>query len=616
MNGPDPTSQDPNRDPRIGTLVANGYTILWRCDSWVEVMARSGGESFVGRGITPSEAVDRLVAEMFPCALGKRLLEQAIPATTTDGPMEVCEADPPRVDSPASTLLASLVADRPPDTTTARVEPLPTGESEPVQVAPPSASVDPATPRIPVAAVQRREEDELQSATDSLDELLREIRDQLPRIYLSAPVKVRSAVRYWIASARAVEEGQWQPQVFSRVQQVAQLLGQICAEVWPGTVQGLRIDATPYDTTRGRCFTWAEAADHETGYLGRLDAQQSEQGLDEFGYADSGYGSPRPKEVEAVLSRVENELARGEAHPRNRVSLNTLVKSAARLRWIREHRPGEIRWGRAMGTLRRQYSLLSGEEQEQLGQWLDPLYTPPVPWGQLIDAGETASENRYQRLKSIERLAELLDAIPLDSEDPEQLLAWIQEVGAHLPVAEIARQLEPAADRVLALDPLAAAVRRDRRRIRQLQSLLGVAGTTDVDATPFDPEEPGEEPEQITEASRDLEVIRAKVKAAVAGREAILVSNRVDHSLAASLEKSLELSLEIIEATPRRIDAAAERIQNRSIDLVLYATGFAAHKDVNKLAKAAKLAGIPFVKTARSRPLACLLAMARDLGLV
>lgn len=603
MDHTEPRPPDiPDRDTLGPLLERHGYRLVWREHAWTEVLATREGENWLGRGITSGEALADLVARMCPSRLGRNLLLQACGEPAVEPAPEPLEAEA------GNRVIHREPAPAGPDPEAAGEH---AGGSGPAGITRIAEAGSGAAPAEPDSA------NELLVALESLNGLIQEIREQLPRLHLSAPPRIRAAVRYWIAVARSWEDRlPWNQQVSGRVQQVAQLLGRVCADLWPGTVPSLRIDATPYEATRGRCVTWTEVAAHEERRIRDLDSQRTSQGLDEYGFGDSGFGSPRPADPEAILAGTEGMLAGAGPDLQGKLPVGTLTKAAARLRWIRSHRPDPIRWGKAMGLLRRQYVQLPEAQRGLLGQWLDPAFTPSAPWGQILDTGDLDTENRYRHQKALEQFAELMDSLPDDATDRDTLLSWIVAAGAHLAGAEIAGLLEPVSAAVLALDPECAEDRGVRRRLRRLQALLShePGPAEDPDGSGHEPEDEEETP-PITEAARELELLRARVRAQVSGKRALLISNRVDHQLADRLEGDLGILLEIDEASPRRIDAAAERIQHGTVDLLLYATGFASHKDVNKLAGAARLAKVPFIKVARGRPQACLLALARDLGL-
>ena len=105
------------------------------------------------------------------------------------------------------------------------------------------------------------------------------------------------------------------------------------------------------------------------------------------------------------------------------------------------------------------------------------------------------------------------------------------------------------------------------------------------------------------------------MRARTNGKRALFVSNREDPALKAKLEELLGLELHWYEATPRRVDAACERIARGGLDFVLSATGFQHHAVDDAITKAAKSARVTIVRVNRGRPVACVRALARELGI-
>ena len=105
------------------------------------------------------------------------------------------------------------------------------------------------------------------------------------------------------------------------------------------------------------------------------------------------------------------------------------------------------------------------------------------------------------------------------------------------------------------------------------------------------------------------------MRARVRGKSALFVSNRDDPDLKAKLEEQLGLDISWCDGNPRKVQAQCESIARRSYDLVLIATGFQAHTIDGILARAARAGGVPYVRVFKGRPLACVRALARSLGM-
>jgi hypothetical protein len=98
------------------------------------------------------------------------------------------------------------------------------------------------------------------------------------------------------------------------------------------------------------------------------------------------------------------------------------------------------------------------------------------------------------------------------------------------------------------------------------------------------------------------------------GRRAVFVTNRNDPELQRRLSDACAFgALDWAESEPRRIDAVADAIASKRYDLVIAATGFLNHTVDEKLSRACRGAGVPYVRANRGRVGACMRALARDL---
>jgi hypothetical protein len=100
--------------------------------------------------------------------------------------------------------------------------------------------------------------------------------------------------------------------------------------------------------------------------------------------------------------------------------------------------------------------------------------------------------------------------------------------------------------------------------------------------------------------ARAGELVR-RVRLAVDGEVALFVSNRHEPQLKHKLETELGLELDWCVLNPRRLQAAAERVRCGRYSLIIVATGFVSHSVERVLGKAAKSAGVPFVRARRGR---------------
>ena len=171
-------------------------------------------------------------------------------------------------------------------------------------------------------------------------------------------------------------------------------------------------------------------------------------------------------------------------------------------------------------------------------------------------------------------------------------------------------------------DALPDADRRLRRRLRDLKAHLRNA--SDLGAADHPEPDSDDDTVQVSHAALagagvGEEVLddslTALVRARVRGKSALFVSNRDDPDLKARLEEKLGLEITWCDGNPRKVQAQCESISRRSYDLVLIATGFQAHMIDGILARAARAGGVPYVRVFKGRPLACVRALARTLGL-
>lgn len=105
---------------------------------------------------------------------------------------------------------------------------------------------------------------------------------------------------------------------------------------------------------------------------------------------------------------------------------------------------------------------------------------------------------------------------------------------------------------------------------------------------------------ETNRCARVGELVR-RVQLAVRGKAALFVSNRDDPQLERALETELGLELDWCVLNPRRMQAAAQRVRCGRYSLVIVATGFVSHSVDRVLGKAAKSAGVPFVRARRGR---------------
>ena len=146
-----------------------------------------------------------------------------------------------------------------------------------------------------------------------------------------------------------------------------------------------------------------------------------------------------------------------------------------------------------------------------------------------------------------------------------------------------------------------------RSRVRRLQKRL--AGRPD--------EDPNSDEGLLSDNAPDpAEILCEDVMPYTSGKRTLFISNREDPHLRAMLEDKLGLDLQWsqIDGSPRRVESSCASIRGKTYDLVLMATGFAAHKTEIKIKRTCRTVGVPYVSVNKGRPISCARALARAYG--
>lgn len=650
---------------RVAILEGLGYQVAFREDGFVSC-AIWGPDRWHGVGPTKATALSDALSKMFPSRAAARMLSGHVDALEADqaapplGPDEDVRIDgaagTPTPEPAAATtydgsapathsaanghVVEAHVDDVPPVAATLPAER--TGDPEPLVVAdePAQAAAEPApqaasTPATATAAAMRvddaRREAERRAADEQRRKALREeakarlaalrgtIDDQRDGVCRAAPDLLRAQLHAWICSARAEEEASGgDPYVAKGVHDIARTLSEIAKRTWPGSVNALMKDSMPEDATAGHARSWRDAAAAATADLAALRASFKRARCDDLGYVDATTrGTSRAAaddaldELETVLATIGGPLDGRYDAPRGDVDVRPLVAAAIRLRSFRLVVEDGARWGTAMGRLRR-LSRDLGPAARVLRDAIDPSSAPGAESTSRVAGGEPVAQGDDAEADALAALASLLDDAPSADDSHDVVLAWIAQAVDHLPTTELAANLAAVAPTVAAIDVAAIADRRIRRRVRDVQGALNGAHargapSSDEDAAADDA------PAHARHAA--LAALRAEVRAHTNGKRALFVSNRPDPQLARAIEDTLGVDVSWCESTPRRIDAERERIAQHRYDIVLAATGFLDHTHANEIARAAKNADVLHVRVDRGRPLACVLAIARDLGI-
>lgn len=460
---------------------------------------------------------------------------------------------------------------------------------------------------------------------------------------LWTPDRQRLLLLGWISHARSVQDAaRGDPLVHARVAALARDLAKLSNTWWPGTVGALRLDTAPCDcagdlsSAEGESpRTWLEVAQAAEERLARIEAEDQAAGRDEFGWADAAYLDPAPPDPETRLRAIALELdrltepvaRRNSSRPTRdalvRVESEAWEKIASRARWLRSSATDIEAWGKIVGTLRWVAANLPSQRCERLHTLLDPASQPPRAWA--LVCGWDPEKRARQRLKK-----DVLARAPQAEDHPAMagVLAWVREAVAvsEIEYARIATILSPFADMVTAIDASSFSKDRPHRnRLRKIQEVLR-ASSTSAPASPASPKdaEPTSESYEIEapEGGADAspaptreEVLLAALRPRTSGKRALFVTNRNDPTLVDKLRELFAFeSIEACDVQPRRVAAKAQSVASHSYDFVLAATGFIPHKVDALLVEACRAADTLYVRVNRGRPQACILGLARELG--
>ncbi|HEY8378853.1 MAG TPA: hypothetical protein VIK91_20315, partial [Nannocystis sp.] len=242
-------------------LADGGYRSATYTHQWTEVLIWRDGERWLGRGPDRDSALEDALAQMFPSAAARQLLERF-----RDGLQEPARA---------------------PAVAPAQAQPAP--EPTPAPVAEPEPPRSPIVGRIqlptyPAAAVAE--------ARETLEEILKDIQDMRPDFALMSPRYQKVHMLAWISRARSFDEQfQGEHKITVLVRRIAHELTNLSKTLWPGSVQALQMNAVPACVvtelglkTLHAPKTWAEA--HEFVQNHRERALVSDVPVDDYGWAD------------------------------------------------------------------------------------------------------------------------------------------------------------------------------------------------------------------------------------------------------------------------------------------------------------------------------------------
>ncbi len=603
-----------------GLLREHGYRGLQRQHGWHECLLWRGEERWVGHGEDPASALAHVLAQMFPSAVARALWD----AASAGQPIAAAAA------GAASTESESESESDPAAAASAPPAPVPiTAESRNFELPKVGTRLILPLPAYPPAAVAE--------ARDTLDDILKEIADARPDFALMAPRHQKVHMLGWICRARGLDEQfAGEHKVTILVRRVAHELTNISKIMWPGSVQALQMSARP-DCVVGELGlkslqmprTWNDASEFVQQHRDR--ALVGDVPLDDYGWADDlrrtvpedprGLLREAQQAVEALGGPVQEPPPRHLTVAPEELSTDSIEQLAKHVQHLRAIRIATLQpelWGCIMGRMRWLGGRL-GDRAHNLKKWLDPEFRPPVDNSRATAAQHDQQRQRQQAVRS-EREALLAEPVTAAAD----LGAWLVKAFDAYNTPDVAALAEPLRAAVLALedDGLPEADRRIRRRLRDLKNHL--RHTDGSSARPVDGEDLGpaeaddgasKQPELTSDDDEPDDSLSAMVRSRVEGKSALFVSNRDDPDLKARLEERLGLDITWCDGNPRKVQAQCESISRRSYDLVLIATGFQAHTIDGILARAARAGGVPYVRVFKGRPLACVRALARSLGL-
>jgi hypothetical protein len=635
----------PTSERTLVYLRRAGYGVIFRIQGWAECLVSLAEERWVGHGETEGESLDDALRQMLPSRLARSAFEAQI-----RGPIDA--PAPGVVDEPAPSSAPGL------DATVAPAAPITSATSEPIEAAalpehpavaealeaPPSTTVEavaappPVEPAAvaPLAAEKAIEPPPPEARIDSaanavrlaealaaLDGMLHDIDAQLPKLAKKCAERQRFQLLGWICRARAYEESLPEARaVTAAVQRIARRLSEIGKMLWPGSVRALQLATAPADTMESHALdappaTWAEATERAEQRYREHIRKATSAGFDDDGWIDAHPVGAAPTDPDALLAQALKDLdallARPGDGPAEDQDSSAIVRIAQTLRWVRVSAQDHVSWGLAMGRLRR-VSMAPGTSNILLRKTIDPAFRPSSSWLPVVAPPSESALLEESAAKLRADLAQLVAG-------EDTLLPWLIRAFDVFPTPALAELVRSRRSQIMALSEIAATYedRRIRRRMRDLIQRLGAGGADETPASArreiaAAAKEKEEEAESESEDDSALQKLCDSVRMHTEGRRVLFASNRSDAKLEARLTELLGVKMAGCDGGPRRVQSQCERIAQGSYDLVLSATGFQDHAVDGALAHAASVAGIPYVRVNRGRPLACAQAIVRELG--
>jgi hypothetical protein len=632
------------------------YRFYVRESGWFECLLILDEERWTGSGANPDEALSHAIRSALPSQLARWLFDQVqnrtAPSETATQPTE---SAPPAISQPAQPAASPSPEPllREPSRDVSRVNGVAVQSAQtavatkPAPVAPPASAVQPAPVPVapapaavapaPVAEPVKEEEPPPRHASPrdvlvELQALRKQIENDRDELALTAPRRQRLVLLGWIARARAAQMSF--PDDFkidSVVANIARLLGSYCQSWWPGSVRALKVHTRPEDVVADLPLpvghpphTWYEACEAAEKCIRAVDEEDEAKGRDEHGWIDSAKLSPAAKDPEAILNELTQHAEALGGPLGAPPTLEELPESAQllewsrKLRWIRDTTHDPNRWGQIAGRFR-YWAREHPQRFNESVRALDPDYGPEKSWAALLGC-DPETIQRKREIREIFTGAPTAEEAPDDATLGNWLARALPYSDTHLP--NIVAAMTPFRERIQTLEPgtLPGADRRMRRRLSKLQKELETPTETQPEApvTPAEPEPPPTPPN--VEVAEDPKAVygplRDSVVAITRGKRALFVSNRADPALRDRLQELFEFEeLEWSQGETKRRQSLVGPITSGSYHFVLGATGFLSHSVDGQIGRACRMVSVPYIRVHRGRPLACLRAMARELGL-
>ena len=243
---------------------------------------------------------------------------------------------------------------------------------------------------------------------------------------------------------------------------------------------------------------------------------------------------------------------------------------------------------------------------DKLAALVDPKNVPDKSWAQVLE--------RDPKVLSEQRLrARVLGKQPDSSWDMEELMNWLVDAFPVFTNPQLAKMTEPLREMMLELEiqDFADADRSVRSRFRKLKEMIQAQeDLSSVELPTIDPSVDNEE-EDGTEEEDPVSELLKNVREITSGKKMLFISNRNDKPLQRKLKEDLACDVVLKDGgSSSKMRSVMESVSKGNYDLILMATGFNNHSADALLCRAAKSAGIPYVRVNKGRPLATARAIA------